>query len=125
MVIPFLQPYLNIINMTKKDLERNLMQIGTEVAIIIPVSKNGLYELVNDAVSNAVEKLVIQKPQPSKTKLKGFRNASKAIGVGVNTLMKLRDEERIRFYNVGGNFFFYKEELLEDLEKLGKGGKAV
>ena len=107
--------------MTKKDLERNLMQIGTEVAIIIPVSKNGLYELV----SNAVEKLAIQKPQPSKTKLKGFRNASKAIGVGVNTLMKLRDEERIRFYNVGGNFFFYKEELLEDLEKLGKGGKAV
>lgn len=106
--------------MVKKELEKNLMQIGTELAIIIPVSKDGLYELINDAVNNAIEKLVTQKPQPSKTKLKGFRNASKAVGVGVNTLMKLRDEERIRCYSVGSNFFFYKEELLEDLENLGK-----
>lgn len=98
---------------------------GMEAVIIISLSKEGLYKLVNDAVNNAVEKLVIQKPQPSKTKLRGFRNASKAVGVGVNTLMKLRDEERIRFYSIKGNFFFYKEELLEDLEKLGKGGIAV
>ena len=111
-----------------KDLlmKKNPIQaIVTETEIIIPISREGLYALVNDAVSNAVEKLIIHKPQPSKTKLKGFRNASKAVGVGVNTLMKLRDEERIRFYSVGGNFFFYKEELLEDLEKLGKGGTAV
>ena len=73
---------------------------GMEAVIIISLSKEGLYKLVNDAVNNAVEKLVIQKPQPSKTKLRGFRNASKAVGVGVNTLMKLRDEERIRFYSI-------------------------
>ena len=83
---------------------------GMEAVIIISLSKEGLYKLVNDAVNNAVEKLVIQKPQPSKTKLRGFRNASKAVGVGVNTLMKLRDEERIRFYSIKGNFFFYEEE---------------
>lgn len=91
---------------------------GIETGIIISLSKEGLYKLVNDAVNNAVEKLVIQKPQPTKTKLKGFRNASKAVGVGVNTLMRLRDEERIRYYNIGGSFFFYKEELLQDLESL-------
>lgn len=83
---------------------------GMEAVIIISLSKEGLYKLVNDAVNNAVEKLVIQKPQPSKTKLRGFRNASKAVGVGVNTLMKLRDEERIRFYSIKGNFFFNEEE---------------
>lgn len=98
--------------------KQNPIQIGTETGIIISLSKEGLYKLVNDAVNNAVEKLTIQKPQPSKTKLKGFRNASKAVGVGVNTLMRLRDEERIRYYNVGGIFFFYEEELLQDLESL-------
>lgn len=46
---------------------------GMEAVIIISLSKEGLYKLVNDAVNNAVEKLVIQKPQPSKTKLRGFR----------------------------------------------------
>lgn len=96
---------------------------GIETGIIISLSKEGLYKLVNDAVNNAVEKLVIQEPQPSKTKLKGFRNASKAVGVGINTLMKLRDEEKIRYYNVGANFFFYKEDLLQDLENLGRGVK--
>ena len=111
--------------MIAKSYESPVGIAGMEAGIIISLSKEGLYKLINDAVNNAVEKFVIQKPQPSKTKLKGFRNASKAAGVGVNTLMKLRDEERIRFYRVGGNFFFYKEELLEDLEKLGKGGTAV
>lgn len=111
--------------MVTKNNESPVGIAGMEAGIIISLSKEGLYKLVNDAVNNAVEKLAIQKPQPSKTKLKGFRHASKAVGVGVNTLMKLRDEERIRCYSVGRNFFFYKEELLEDLEKLGKGGTAV
>lgn len=102
-----------------------MSELAKEALMVIPLSKDGLYELVSDAVNNAVEKLVNQQPQPTKTKLKGFRNASKAVGVGVNTLMKLRDEEKIRCYSVGTNFFFYKEELLQDLENLGRGGKVV
>lgn len=111
--------------MEQKFKESPCQAMGAEVGVIIPLSKDGLYELVSNAVNNAVEKLANQQPQPAKTKLKGFRNASKAVGVGVNTLMKLRDEEKIRCYSLGANFFFYKEELLQDLENLGRGGKAV
>lgn len=95
-----------------------------EQGVIITLSRENLYDLVSSAVKDVVASNAVKDHgQQGKTKLNGFRNASKAVGVGINKLLELRDKKLIRFYRIGSNYFFYKEELLEDLENLSKGGQ--
>ena len=96
----------------------------SEQGVIITLSRENLYDLVSSAVKEVVTSSAVKSHgQQEKTKLNGFRNASKAVGVGINKLLELRDKKLIRFYRIGSNYFFYKEELLEDLENLSNGGQ--
>ena len=87
----------------------------TDESFIVQLTVQQLKEIINEVITTTSSTNTLPKHESTATergtKLVGLRELSKHIGCGLNTALKLKDEGKVPYSQIGNRFYFYSNEV--------------